>query len=644
MQRPKAYAYVRMSTAEQLNGDSLTRQTRMYTKYAAEHDLELVEDLWLRDYGVSSFKSENFLQGNLGLFLEYVKRDIVMDGSYLLVESMDRLSRDEPFIALDLLNKIVTCGITIVTLDDKQVYSTEALSKNPYMIFVAVAGMLRSNQESNVKSMRLASSWTGKRSDARSDERAVMTKLIPAWLTVGDDGEIVADVNRAAIIAEIFEKLRDGYGAYSIAIAFTKRGEPTWGGKAVHWNVSYIKKISKNRAVLGECQPHTVLRTRGSSYKRIPEGEAISGYFPAVVSEQLFYAANDAMRARCKNGAGRKGAGIPNLFSGLLKCGLCGAGMKYQNKGAPPKGGRYLRCSTAHQRGNCGGASLRYEHVERGLLQMIGAIDVERILGGASAQTKLTSSRSELLASTAEREELKLRWTRLSREMQENDDAKVAKMLRSDASLLATKVEICDARISALETEIEKLLVIDPQAHQKSIAKLLASIGEGTEEDEQTVSRRRALTAELRWLLTKILITPSATPIDEAQKFLARENDEFDDEQTVAERLIVPDDMEDEFVGEFTEHASAERMHIAFDVPRVRALRKLGVNTKEDLARFLISRPFYATFVYRNGETVHIDELARELKRKRSPQQTKFLEDIKFKKLQNRASTKKHSK
>ena len=43
------------------------------------------------------------------------------------------------------------------------------------------------------------------------------------------------------------------------------------------WQMSYVSKILTNRAVVGEYQPHT--KTGG---RRVPVGEPISDYFPAV--------------------------------------------------------------------------------------------------------------------------------------------------------------------------------------------------------------------------------------------------------------------------------------------------------------------------------------------------------------------------
>src|SRR5947209_4273036 len=127
---PKAFSYVRFSTAEQSHGDSLRRQTDAASRYAALHDLQLDNRLTYRDLGVSAFKGANEA-GKLGEFLEAVKSGLVPQGSYLLVESLDRISRKKARHAQRVLESIVDAGITLVTLQDGQEYTQQRLDDDP---------------------------------------------------------------------------------------------------------------------------------------------------------------------------------------------------------------------------------------------------------------------------------------------------------------------------------------------------------------------------------------------------------------------------------------------------------------------------------------------------------------------------------
>ena len=120
--RPKAYSYIRMSTDVQRKGDSLRRQLEASRRYAAANDLELVEDFRLEDLGVSAFKGANVTSGALGQFLAAVREGRIEKGSYLIVELLDRLSRQAVMESFTLFAEIMRAGVNIATLTDNQIY------------------------------------------------------------------------------------------------------------------------------------------------------------------------------------------------------------------------------------------------------------------------------------------------------------------------------------------------------------------------------------------------------------------------------------------------------------------------------------------------------------------------------------------
>src|SRR5262245_23575302 len=111
-----AYSYIRFSNREQKKGDSLRRQTEQAEAYAARRGWTLDTSLNLRDLGVSAFRGDNALVGNLGVFLDAIKRGTVKPGSVLIVESFDRLSRQGIDEGYEVVKKILKAGIIIVTL------------------------------------------------------------------------------------------------------------------------------------------------------------------------------------------------------------------------------------------------------------------------------------------------------------------------------------------------------------------------------------------------------------------------------------------------------------------------------------------------------------------------------------------------
>ena len=127
--RRKAFSYVRMSTPQQLKGDSLRRQIEASEQYARDNDLDLQP--LTPDEGVSAFRGDNKHVGALNDFLNAVRAGCVPRGSVLIVESLDRLSREDPYKAFGLMGSIVNAGIDIVTLSDRQTYSAAESKKTP---------------------------------------------------------------------------------------------------------------------------------------------------------------------------------------------------------------------------------------------------------------------------------------------------------------------------------------------------------------------------------------------------------------------------------------------------------------------------------------------------------------------------------
>ncbi|RTL75494.1 MAG: recombinase family protein, partial [Bradyrhizobiaceae bacterium] len=143
----KAYSYIRMSTETQLQGDSLRRQTVASRRYAEAHGLELVTDVDLHDIGVSAYSGDNVTHGKFGRFLEAVRAGQIEKGSYLLVESFDRISRQTPLTALESFKAIVEAGLVLVTLDDGQVYRDNIRTDQ---LLLSILKMVRANEESSL--------------------------------------------------------------------------------------------------------------------------------------------------------------------------------------------------------------------------------------------------------------------------------------------------------------------------------------------------------------------------------------------------------------------------------------------------------------------------------------------------------------
>ncbi|MGF6901900.1 recombinase family protein [Paraburkholderia sp. GAS348] len=497
---PKAYSYIRFSTPEQQKGDSSRRQTELSQKYAEAHGLILDENLTYRDLGVSAFDKSNITSGQLGAFLSAVKSGAVEPGSYLLVESLDRLSRANVTDALGIFMSIIGSGIRIVTLADGKEYSKEKINEQFTDLIVSIVVMSRAHEESLTKSRRLKEAWKAKRGRIGDTK---LTEMAPAWLKLDDDRTAYSLIpDRVELVQRMFEWSKDGIGSETIARRLNQQGLLTWGTRSAdQWHASYIKKILDNRAVLGEFQPHTLVNG-----KRIPEGDPAPGYFPRIVSDEEFVLAKTARQSRRTNSAGRKGLTFSNLFSGFLRCGYCNGSMVYVNKGHSGPRAKLLVCARAKAGNGCHYVPWEYPQFERSVLTYCKGLDFDAFL-----QTRDTV-KSELAALSA-------RIAVLESSMTDNEQkqANILEAIESGAKFpqLLARMDQLEKDRTKISAELEETrqkydvranATVDVTAVRASIDELLQRISEL--EGDELYDVRARLSQHIKRLIVRVVMYP----------------------------------------------------------------------------------------------------------------------------------------
>jgi Recombinase len=96
--------------------------------------------------------------------------------------------------------------------------------------------------------------------------------------------------------------------------------------KPHRWQKSSLGRILRNRAVLGEYQPHV------GSKKRKPIGDAIEGFYPQIISESEFARVFAVLKSR-RHATTTERSMNRNLFAGLIQS-QDGVSWTYRNKGA----------------------------------------------------------------------------------------------------------------------------------------------------------------------------------------------------------------------------------------------------------------------------------------------------------------------
>lgn len=479
----KAYSYIRFSSPEQSRGDSLRRQTEGAERWCAERGITL--DHSLRDLGVSAYRGANRMEGALRSFLDLVERGEVEEGSYLIVESLDRLSREAVIDAAPRFLDLIRAGITIVTLSDGQEYSAEKIRGDWTALIVSLAIMSRAHDESKVKSDRVAKAWEKKKNEARS-ERRPLTSRCPEWLEVRD-GKFVEREDRVAIVRRIFQETIDGFGRREIVRRLNNGNVPTFrGGRG--WQTSSVAKVVQSRAVLGEYQPHVGTHKNGG---RRPEGDPIPDYYPRIVDEEVFWRAKNATSERQQSAGGRKGHAGAHIIQGLGRCASCEGPMHIQNKGKPPKGGIYLACSNNLRKAGCdNGRRVRVDRLESDLLTALLHVDVAALASLDDETPKMLRQIEALKAKVAAAEALRKRLLALYVKT-DNDEEVEKEVVKATAETKELKAEL----------KAQEQAAASKQADPATIARLATAKGLSAQLEEADLEKRRELRIKLSSLL-----------------------------------------------------------------------------------------------------------------------------------------------
>lgn len=508
MSHAKAYSYVRFSTPEQTRGDSYRRQTELSRAFAFERGLELDEALTFQDLGVSAFRGRNAVEGALGSFIEAVDLGRIPQGSFLLVESLDRLSRDTVTKAFAQLTALLGKGIHIATLQDGRVYTSDTLDQNFGELLVSLSVMYRAHEESLTKGRRVSAAWSNKRERARLNGHK-LTSTCPAWLKLNAQRtgfDVLAE--RAAIVQRVFELTLDGVGKGRIAAMLNSEKIPTFR-KSQGWHTSYIQKLLDSEAVIGTYQPHRLDRAGGRRLREA-DGDSIRGYFPAIVSEETFLRAREVRKTR-RVGGGRKGRAFTNLFGGLVSCGVCGGPMHYVAKA---ENERYLQCSNARRRaGNCRAPSWQYRAAEAFILMALREVDYRDLfpsIAGRSADLIKTLEGSLLSKEDAHRRACEALDTVIGLLIDRPDSAALkAKLDDLEAQTAELEKQTAETR-SSLDAERARLANLKHDQGQLEEALTVLAKAHRDEPHEALFLLRSRLNQALKKVVKVISFSPAA--------------------------------------------------------------------------------------------------------------------------------------
>ena len=483
--QPVAISYIRFSTPEQADGDSLRRQTADTEAWCKKNGIPLDTSLTLKkDRGVSAFRGKHRDEkAALGIFLEDVKQGKIPRGSYLIIENLDRLSREEERTALRLWLDILDAGINIVQLTPETVFRHERSDMTD--IIRAIIELSRGHSESRMKSKRCSDAWWEKVAQARANGTLV-THRLPAWIEVIDGRPQLID-ERATVVRRMFTMAGSGYGCGAIVKTLVREnvapfcarekgdnGRQKIGEGCGRWNRMYVRSILMDRRALGEFQP----KDRDGK----PDGDPLAGYFPAVVTEDQFFAARAGITSRTQK-QGRIGNGVACVFGGLLHDALDPKGGTYYaaarvtkiRKDPSQRRTRHTLVNSSYAAGRSACLSFPVDTFERALLTHLKELDPAEVLGTSESPN----------VSVVEGE---LSWLR------EKKASLEAELLNGNVAAIANALRQLEAREAELTAKLNdaKERAVKPLEETWSDVKTLADLMDAAPDKEDVRLRLRA--------------------------------------------------------------------------------------------------------------------------------------------------------
>ena len=366
-----AISYLRWSTDPQTFGDSERRQVEATKAFCARHELSLDESRALRDPGVSAFRGKNARRGDLAGFLDAVKSGRVPKGATLVIESLDRLSRDELEEAGDMIRGILKHGVRIGNIRRDKILDRSSLDS---LLDVMETTMWLAHEESAKKSMRNKADWVNKR--AKMGRGIVVTKRCPWWLAVKEDRSGFTQVDdKVALVRSMFADANQGKGCPAITKALNLANIPSPTGKL--WTFAVVGALLRDRRVLGEIA--------------LADGSTLPTYYPQIIDPGLFDQVGLAMRQRTTRTGKAVGrdSGKINIVRGLLWDAMTGSPMGL-NRFNKPGDKAYKLVVSRLANGSLGQRrAFVYDYFEQAFLTFVSELKPSDFSGNGSTVDKV---------------------------------------------------------------------------------------------------------------------------------------------------------------------------------------------------------------------------------------------------------------
>lgn len=394
-----AHLYSRVSSARQVDGTGLDRQSDTTEAYRERMGLTIVKSY--TDAGVSAIRGANRRKGELGTILKAIESGVIKPGEPLIIEAMDRLSREPPMEAFDTLKTILKKGIVVHTVMDQRFYTYQSLNTDLGQLILVLFSMARANEEVRVRGKRVADAWVQKRED-----NEILTSKVPGWLMVVPKSDLTDPVeiahakkfkgdraftvnkHRLGLLKWMFEQVAAGVSPHAVARMLNDQGETPWGNQrkastGIHrWTSTTIVHIITSKNAVGEYRSNAISFDEDGK-RHLHLAKVIADYYLPVIDPGLWMRANAAVAKRKRTfERGNTGEEFANLFQHIATCHHCGGPMYLKHNSGPSASNPYrkkytfFRCH-ARSDGKCTNhRTVKYAHFEAEFLEWVAEIDL----------------------------------------------------------------------------------------------------------------------------------------------------------------------------------------------------------------------------------------------------------------------------
>ncbi|MFZ9068592.1 MAG: recombinase family protein [bacterium] len=313
--RKKLIRYSRVSSQKQ----TLDRQNELLNKWLAAHEDEYEEDVSLRmdDDGLSGSnkRRNNITFGELGRFIADLrdpKNTRIPEGSVLLIDAVDRISRQDIMTTMGIWADIIRHGVNILIVNP-EVEVGEHNINDLNVVLPLIIGMATAYEESQKKAIRTKQNWSRKLD--RYTPGQILTKVYPQYLnltitkeektefgTTVQFGTFAPKPTVKEVIKKAFDMASKGSTQQKILKelnANTEKYKP-WTNKG-RFTQTYLSKLLKDRALLGEVTIGT---------------KTFANYYPKLVDKKLFDKVQVALKQKKRVLVGDNKR--VNLFRGMV--------------------------------------------------------------------------------------------------------------------------------------------------------------------------------------------------------------------------------------------------------------------------------------------------------------------------------------